>query len=246
MSRALIPLMLLLTCGVPTGTTLTGTVTDPTGSAIVGALVILDGPRGRTVVRTTTDGFYSTVLPRGTYRMRIDRAGFCSARRAPFVAPDAAHRSFSFRIMPCAIGDSFTVEGGSVVGMKGETRGGYTYEELAPFGAKGCELTAVVAFGESKRDQRLTHYSSLRVNNSSSPVVLTYNRFTIYSDSLDYDEQLRQFTAKGGVRVEDGTGQGTARRERIDWTWNAEAHSSGDVESAPSCPVLREMAPLGY
>jgi len=58
--------------------TLSGTVTDPSGSAIVGATVVLRAPdSGKQQVATTNDqGYYFLVAPRGRYDLEISAPAF--------------------------------------------------------------------------------------------------------------------------------------------------------------------------
>ena len=67
---------------------ITGTVTDPSGAAVVGATVTATSQeQGVTYTGVTNDsGLYRIAqLPVGTYRLKIEKSGFASAERPPFV-----------------------------------------------------------------------------------------------------------------------------------------------------------------
>ncbi len=66
------------------GSTLNGTVTDPTGAAVAGAAVrVIDPSTGFTRAATSNDpGFYNFVrVPVGVYELILEHPGFRSVRR---------------------------------------------------------------------------------------------------------------------------------------------------------------------
>jgi Carboxypeptidase regulatory-like domain len=67
---------------------ITGTVTDPSGAAVAGAMVTATSQeRGLTHTAVTNDsGLYRVAqLPVGTYELKVEKPGFASASYAPFV-----------------------------------------------------------------------------------------------------------------------------------------------------------------
>jgi hypothetical protein len=74
---------LALRAQIPTGE-ITGTVTDPTGAVVSGALITLTHPATNTqrTVRTNTSGIYDLpALPPGTYNLKVEMQGFSAQVR---------------------------------------------------------------------------------------------------------------------------------------------------------------------
>ncbi len=96
--RILAALFLLLVLGVVATTanpaTLSGLVTDPSGSGIGGTTVVLHGLDSaiKQTAITTDEGYYFFVVPSGRYDLEISAASFHAFHRAELVL-DAAHPS---------------------------------------------------------------------------------------------------------------------------------------------------------
>src|SRR5207248_4906368 len=72
-----------LTAQIPTGE-ITGTVSDPTGAVVSGALITLTHPATNTqrTVRTNSAGIYDLpALPPGSYNLKAEMAGFSAQVR---------------------------------------------------------------------------------------------------------------------------------------------------------------------
>jgi hypothetical protein len=78
----------------------TGTVTDPSGSVIKGAIVTATDTQRKVnfVVKTDKSGLYRVSMPIGTYTIRISAPGFSTLRQAPFELELAQVDRFDFSL----------------------------------------------------------------------------------------------------------------------------------------------------
>jgi hypothetical protein len=78
---------------------LKGTVTDPSGSSVPGALIELSGPGGQTRQATGAHGEYAfPVLRAGAYRLRISAKGFAPSEQSDIDVRGAVTRDFQLQI----------------------------------------------------------------------------------------------------------------------------------------------------
>ena len=90
----------------------TGTVTDPSGRPIAGALVSARPQRGSPVtVRTQSDGSYRLELTAGNYRLRIEQSSFQPAERElRLAAGELLQWNVALRLEPLAASVTVTAE----------------------------------------------------------------------------------------------------------------------------------------
>jgi hypothetical protein len=91
MNRGLVFVLLVCLAGVVRAAELSGTVTDPSGAAIAGAMVQLRGPAGERRGTTDRAGRYSfESIPPGKYQIRIGATGFTVTEKKDFRIDRAA------------------------------------------------------------------------------------------------------------------------------------------------------------
>jgi hypothetical protein len=114
---ALLPLMLLcltrLTVGQELAATLSGTVTDPSGAAVIGASVLVhDNETGtdvRTVTTNSTGSFTITNIPAGRYVVTIRSVGFQTYTVSDLTLNVADRRSLEVQLKPGRVSEIVSV-----------------------------------------------------------------------------------------------------------------------------------------
>lgn len=182
---------------------LTGTVQDTNNSVIVGATVIVEGRVVKNPISTTTaeDGTYSIQLPVGIYRISVNKAGFCRARRADFRLR-TSNTTINFTLVVCPIVHSLILEGGQYKGEVSRNQPPFKEDEFSI--DPSCSLNLVIQYGERIETEKAIHYTGFAFSERAFGVVATYDLMTLRADRLLFDRKSLRLKAEGNVVFEIG------------------------------------------
>lgn len=202
-----------------------GTVTDITEARVSGATITIEGEGAKRTITAANDGTYEVELPVGIYRIKVNSAGFCPARRAAFKVQSLTVATFGFTLVVCPTVNNIIVENGR---YKGETDGYQSpfKEEDFPVGPAGSPLDLLIRYGRRRKDGNIIEYtgykSSIQYTGHSSGdkrlgVTVSYNLLTINAEKVRLNPKTLRLEAEGSVVIENGRQQTYAKRAVVEF-----------------------------
>jgi len=190
--------------GVEERSLLTGTVLDTNNSVIVGATIIVEGRGPKNPISTTTaeDGTYSIQLSVGIYRISVNKAGFCRARRADFRLR-TSNTTIDFTLVVCPIVHSLILEDGKYKGEISRNQPPFKEDEFSIKPSSGS-LNLVIQYGERIETEKAIHYKGFALSDRVFGVVASYDLMTLRADRLLFDRKSLRLRAEGNVVFEMG------------------------------------------
>ena len=194
---------------------LKGRIEAVNGGVVPDAKVVVEGEGTRREVVTDGAGGFETQIPTGTYRIQVDRIGFCPGRRAAFRMQSNATITFDFTLFPCSLANV-----GRVNSSRQEHRyiEPFEYEVFQVNDKSNSSPEVMIRFGRRNEQRRVIEYRGGAVNydernddqvaitrrEKDLPVMVSYDIYTIHADVVRIHTKTLKIEAVGNVTIDDG------------------------------------------
>jgi len=137
-------------------TSISGTVTDPTGAVVAGAKVTLDGPVKKETVSSATGTYSFTDLVPGSYRLTVTVANFTDKVFSDINLPAGLELTLDAPMEPATVGEKVNVESTNVGHVETENAtvsGTINQKEVATLQLNGRNFSQLIALAPGVSNQ---------------------------------------------------------------------------------------------
>ena len=182
---------------------LIGTISDINGSRVSNANVTIKGKEMVRTEKASEDGEYEFVLSPGVYQIEVGKAGFCTARRAPFIITSTTDARLNFTLASCPIVNSISIKNNKYEGETDYYQLPFK-EEILPIIINKQKMSVLFQFNERSVEKNTIKYKGIKDGNSFSKVMVSFNLLTILANEIIYDKSDNSIKANGDVTIDDG------------------------------------------
>lgn len=195
---------------------LAGTVFDPAGAVVLNAKVSVRGSSFLKETVTNPAGQYEMELPPGIHSIVVWSTGFCSARRASFIASPETQIKFDFTLLVCPSHGEGPVSYQPFV-LRSDTSEPRDF--LIRFG-KRTDKQDTIDFEEALTEISY-YYPETKLTDrrrTKVKVEVTYDRWTISASHLVLNKRTLRMDLSGDVAILEGNHETRGQSAEVDFS----------------------------